>query len=423
MPWRARPDPAGHAGRCRRRRPRRWGADQPRQDPARRDRRPLAEVAPGATWSSPRSPGRRAALLGLDRLGASGGQAGTARRAAADRTRDVSAGASGHQMRREIAEQPARWQDVLATGGEQLRAGRARIRASAAAGALRRPGYQRPAALYGNYLVQTALGVPRRRRPRASSRCTTRLGPARRPGRGGEPVGGRRTWSPSSRWPATGGAATLTLTNDAGSCWPRLATRSIDVRAGQETAVAATKSYTGESWRSPHCSPTTLSACSDAAGAGRGGPPPRRRGRELRPLPLRRPRSMTAAAALLGIGARGGAEAGRDLLVSAHGLSSADLFTGRWLLDQSVPLLCFTSEGPDATRCRTGRARRPRVCRRGDRRRHGDRPDAAGRSCRGLSPSSGRCSRSCRPLLAADVAVAAARPDAPRGLTKVTRTY
>ena len=35
--------------------------------------------------------------------------------------------------------------------------------------------------------------------------------------------------------------------------------------------------------------------------------------------------------------------------VSAHGMSSADLLHGPVaLLDQSVPLLCFTSEGPDA---------------------------------------------------------------------------
>ena len=38
--------------------------------------------------------------------------------------------ASGHQMRREIAEQPDRWQDVLSTGGEQLRAARDRIRSA-----------------------------------------------------------------------------------------------------------------------------------------------------------------------------------------------------------------------------------------------------------------------------------------------------
>ena len=137
---------------------------------------------------------------------------------------------------------------------------------------------------------------------------------------------------------------------------------------------------------------------------------------------------MTAAAATRRASAR---EAALKLVetsyVSAHGMSSADLLHGPVaLLDQSVPLLCFTSAGPDARRCRiswpwpdrgvdvdvigdgtvTGRTAAAAAARR--------RPPAL-RPVLEILPAQ---------LLAADVAVARGYdPDAPRGLSKVTRTY
>ena len=152
-------------------------------------------------------------------------------------------------MRREIAEQPAPM------------AGRPDHAAAASCGTVRARIWTRPpravlfvargtsdhAALYANYLVQTALGVPA---ASASPSVVTLYG--------GDPICGT-CWSSRSASPAVTGSGLVRRDGprprrrDAHADQrhrarrsPRSATRSIDIRAGRETAVAATKSYTGE---------------------------------------------------------------------------------------------------------------------------------------------------------------------------------
>lgn len=343
-------------------------------------------------------------------------------------------GASGHQMRREIAEQPARWQDVLTTGGEQLRAVRARIRNTPPRLVLFvARGTSDHAALYGNYLVQTALGVPA---ASASPSVVSLYGAA--PDLRDVLVvavsqsGGSPDLVTFVEMARGRGATTLTLTNDAASPLAAISDEVIDIRAGLETAVAATKSYTGELLAIaalfgddeltallptlPELGDRVLRTAGDAV-------------EELAGRYRYADRIMTAARGYSSASAR---EAALKLVetsyVSAHGMSAADLLHGPVaLLDQSVPLLCFTSAGPDAPEMQ-------------------DLVDLAGRrgvdvdvigdgtvTGRTLPPLLPRgVAPALRPvleilpaqLLAADVAVARGYdPDAPRGLSKVTRTY
>jgi glucosamine--fructose-6-phosphate aminotransferase (isomerizing) len=228
------------------------------------------------------------------------------------------------------------------------------------------------------------------------------------------------------------GARTLTLTNDADSPLAAISDEVVDIRAGRETAVAATKSYTGELLAIaalfaddevsallptlPELGEQVLRNAADAVG-------------ELAGRYRYADRIMTAARGYSSASAR---EAALKLVetsyVSAHGMSAADLLHGPVaLLDQSVPLLCFTSEGPDAPEMQDLVALAAR---------RGVDVDVIGDGTvtgqtlpallpRGIAPA-------LRPvleilpaqLLAADVAVARGYdPDAPRGLSKVTRTY
>jgi glutamine---fructose-6-phosphate transaminase (isomerizing) len=343
-------------------------------------------------------------------------------------------GAPGARMRQEIAEQPARWQQALDDGGARLRALREWIR--------QRPprlvlfvarGTSDHAALYANYLVQTSMGVPA---ASASPSVVTvyRAGLDLRDvlvvavSQSGE--------SPDLvsflEMARSGGAATLTLTNDVGSSLARMADEVVDVRAGAETAVAATKSYTGEllalaALFAPDdvvAALPTLPALGEQVLAACDGwvPGPATAYRYAT-------RVVTAGRGLSSASAR---EAALKLMetscISAHGLSSADLLHGPVaLLDESVPLLCFASEGPDAAEAadlvRLARARGTEVDVVGD-------GAVAGRELppvlpRGVAPE-------LRPLLeilpaqllAAEIAVARGYdPDAPRGLSKVTRTF
>jgi glutamine---fructose-6-phosphate transaminase (isomerizing) len=338
------------------------------------------------------------------------------------------------QMRREIAEQPARWHDVLTDGGRQLRDTRARIR--------NRPprlvlfvarGTSDHAALYASYLVQTGLGVPA---ASASPSVVTlyETAPDLRDvlvvavSQSGE--------SPDLvsfvEMARTRGATTLTLTNVTGSALAAISDEVVDVRAGHEGAVAATKSYTGELMAL-----AALFAADDVAALlpalpELGEQVLRNSAEHVAELASRyryATRVMTAARGYSSASAR---EAALKLVetsyVSAHGMSSADLLHGPVaLLDQSVPLLCFTGAGPDQAEMQA------LVALAGER---GVDVDVigdgtvAGRTLpavvpRGVAPE-------LRPvleilpaqLLAGEIAVARGfDPDAPRGLRKVTRTY
>ena len=339
----------------------------------------------------------------------------------------------GALMRREIAEQPARWQDLL-DAAEGLRELRSRIRA-------RLPrlvlfvarGTSDHAALYGNYLVQTALGVPA---ASASPSAVTLYGSELDLRDALVVAVSQSGESPDLvsfvEMARSRGAATLTLTNDAGSSLARVADDVVDVRAGVETAVAATKSYTGEL-----VALAAMFARDDVAA-------------RLPALPELGERVLEAAAdpvaelaiayryadrvvtAARGFSSASAQEAALKLMetsyISAHGLSSADLLHGPVaMLDQSVPLLCFASAGPDADEMRelvslaSGRGVDADVI--------GD-GTVTGRQLPPVLPDG--VAPELRPvleilpaqLLAAEIALARGHdPDAPRGLSKVTRTY
>jgi glucosamine--fructose-6-phosphate aminotransferase (isomerizing) len=346
----------------------------------------------------------------------------------------MSDGAPGSGMRREIAEQPDRWQHLLGAGGEGLRSLRARIR--------RRPprlvlfvarGTSDHAALYGNYLVQTSLRVPA---ASASPSVVTlyAVAPDLRDvlvvavSQSGE--------SPDLvsfvEMATERGAATLTVTNAPSSSLARAADDVVDVRAGAETAVAATKSYTGELLALaalfgsddvladlpalPDLGRQVLDASADPVA-------------ELALGHRYVDRMVTAGRGYSSASAR---EAALKLMetsyVSAHGMSSADLLHGPIaVLDEDVPLLVFASAGPDAADAAdlvalaSGRGVPVDVV--------GDGTVDGGRVPALLPPA---VRPELRPvleilpaqLLAAELALArGSDPDAPRGLSKVTRTF
>jgi glutamine---fructose-6-phosphate transaminase (isomerizing) len=340
----------------------------------------------------------------------------------------------GERMRREIAEQPARWQDVLDQGGAQLRALRDRIR--------NRPprlvlfvarGTSDHAALYASYLVQTSLRIP----AASASPSVVTLYSAGLDLRDVLVVAVSQSGeSPDLvsfvEMTRAGGAATLALTNVPGSALARISDEVVDVRAGQETAVAATKSYTGEL-----LALAALFGSDDVVAQldrlpGQGEQVLRAAGDPVRELALAYRYAARVVTAGRGYSSASAREAALKLMetsyISAHGMSSADLLHGPVaVLDQSVPLLCFGSAGPDAAEVGELVA----LC--GDR---GVDVDVVGDGTvtgrrlpavlpRGVAPE-------LRPLLeilpaqllAAEIAVARGfDPDAPRGLSKVTRTY
>ena len=341
---------------------------------------------------------------------------------------------AGALMRAEIAEQPQRWADMLSAGGDQLRAVRDRIRAVPPRSVLFvARGTSDHAALYANYLVQTALGVPA---ASASPSVVTLYGGSvdltdvlvvAVSQSGGSPDLVSFVEMARSR-----GATTLTLTNDAGSALAAISEEVVDIRAGHEGAVAATKSYTGEL-----LALAALFAGDEVLGLLPSLPDLGRQVLAAAAEPVAQlagrfryaDRVMTAGRGYSSASAR---EAALKLVetsyVSAHGMSSADLLHGPVaLLDQSVPLLCFASAGPDAAEMQalvdlaTDRGVDVDVV--------GD-GTVTGRTLapvlpRGVAPE-------LRPvleilpaqLLAADIAVARGYdPDAPRGLSKVTRTF
>jgi glucosamine--fructose-6-phosphate aminotransferase (isomerizing) len=337
-------------------------------------------------------------------------------------------------MRQEIAEQPARWQDALDAGGAELRGARARIWAAPPRLVLFvARGTSDHAALYASYLVQTALGVPA---ASASPSVVTLYGAApylrdvlvvavSQSGESPDLV----AFVEAAR---TRGARTLTLTNAPGSALAAIADEVIDVRAERETAVAATKSYSGEllalaALFAPDDVVAALPSLPDL-----GERTLDRAADEIGRLAARYRYATRVVTAARGYSSASAREAALKLVetsyISAHGMSSADLLHGPVaMLDESVPLLCFGSAGPDAGEMRDLVAL---ACSRGvDADVIGD-GTIAGRTLpavlpRGLAPE-------LRPLLeilpaqllAGEVAVARGfDPDAPRGLSKVTRTY
>ena len=149
-------------------------------------------------------------------------------------------------MSAEIAEQPAVWRRLLASGqfdsaAEQLRRRRPRMVLLAARGT------SDHAALYAKYLVEVTHQLPA---GLVSPSTMTAYG-ARPDLRdvlvfGISQSGGSPDLVQSLEVARAQGALTVAVTNNAGSELARVAEVHVDVLAGPERAVAATKSYTAQ---------------------------------------------------------------------------------------------------------------------------------------------------------------------------------
>jgi glucosamine--fructose-6-phosphate aminotransferase (isomerizing) len=340
----------------------------------------------------------------------------------------------GATMRREIAEQPQTWERFLADADMQLGPVRALLE--------QRPpryvqfvarGTSDHAALYGSYLVQTSWGLPA---GSASPSITTVYGAS--PDLRDVLVvaisqsGGSPDLLAVTEQARAAGATTLAITNAPGSALAALADVAVDVRAGVEQAVAATKSYTGELlalaalFGDPQLRAVlpALPAQAEQVLARAHGPIAVLAGTYRYAT-----RVVTAGRGFSSASAREAAlKLAETAYISAHGFSAADLLHGPVaMLDELVPLVLFASAGPDAPAlaelAELAGARGVSVDVIGDGTvGHGSLPALLPE---GVSPAA-------RPLLEILPAqllaagVAAARgydADAPRGLSKVTQTY
>ncbi|MFE9422894.1 SIS domain-containing protein [Kitasatospora sp. NPDC006697] len=163
-------------------------------------------------------------------------------------TTDQQPGVPGRIMAAEMAEQPAVLRRILDEGAD-------RIRAVAGQVAARRPrfvlltarGTSDNAALYAKYLIEVLLGKPA---GLASMSTTTAYGA--RPDLTDVLVvtvsqsGGSPDLVASTRAAREAGAVTLAVTNNPGSPLAEVSEFHIDVLAGAERALPATKTYTAE---------------------------------------------------------------------------------------------------------------------------------------------------------------------------------
>lgn len=160
----------------------------------------------------------------------------------------MKAGEPGALMRAEIAEQPGRWSDLLTTGraaleraSELLREARPELVVFAARGS------SDHAAQYGQYLVHQRLHVP--------AMLATPSSITQGAGHLSYPRSVMVAVSQSGQSPdllatvtdaRAGGVPVIAVTNDPSSALAGLADVHIDLGAGPERSVAATKTYTGE---------------------------------------------------------------------------------------------------------------------------------------------------------------------------------
>ncbi|WP_432493940.1 SIS domain-containing protein [Kineococcus auxinigenes] len=154
----------------------------------------------------------------------------------------------GHLVRSEIAEQPAVAERVLAAAGGELAQVAARLRESAPRTVLLTArGTSDHAALYAKYLVEVGLGLP----AGLTSPSTLTVYGAR-PDLTGvlwiavSQSGGSPDLVEPTAAARRAGALTLAVTNDPASALAAAAELHLDVHAGPELAVAATKSYTAQ---------------------------------------------------------------------------------------------------------------------------------------------------------------------------------
>jgi glucosamine--fructose-6-phosphate aminotransferase (isomerizing) len=337
-------------------------------------------------------------------------------------------------MRAELAEQPERWQDLLDRQGVCLRRLRDRILSHPPRLVLfAARGTSENAATYGQYLVQTSLGIPA---ACASPSVVTLYGgrldltdvlvvAVSQSGESPDLV----SYAEMARH---NGAQALALTNVPSSTLAGSASDVVELAAGPETSVAATKSYTAEllALAALFGRPDTVSFLPrlprlGADVLGRAAPAVQHVADRYRSVT----RAVVAARGYSSASAR---EAALKLMetcyISAHGFSAAELLHGPVaMLDESTPLLCFAAQGPDAAEM-ADLAERVRG--------QGVAVDVVGDGTLdgGRLPPQlpADVPPEVRPLLeiipaqllAAETSLARGQdPDAPRGLSKVTRTY
>ncbi|PRY13540.1 SIS domain-containing protein [Kineococcus rhizosphaerae] len=154
----------------------------------------------------------------------------------------------GHLVRSEIAEQPAVADRVLsAAGGELARVAAVLREAAPRAVLLTARGTSDHAALYAKYLIEVGLGLP----CGLTSTSTLTVYGATPDLRGVlwisiSQSGGSPDLVESTAAARRAGAITLAVTNNPGSPLAAAAEHHLDVHAGPELAVAATKSYTAQ---------------------------------------------------------------------------------------------------------------------------------------------------------------------------------
>ena len=339
----------------------------------------------------------------------------------------------GALMAAEIAEQPAALQRLLDDGAGAVRDVAAAIAARAPRVVLLAArGTSDHAALYAKYLIEVGLGLP-----------TGLASPSTLTVYGARPDLSETLWitvsqsggSPdlveSTQAARAAGALTVALTNAAGSPLAQAAEHHLDVHAGPERAVAATKSYTSEllalwllvqAWRGdddvparglPELAAETLAIAPVAAIA------PRYRFVERIVFTGRGyayPTALEAALKMM-----------ETSYLSAHAFSGADLMHGPLaMIDADRPVVAIVSPGPG------GRALQPVLARLRERGADvlvvgdaGAAPWAA--AALALPETDERLAPILQiiPLqrLALEMAVARGHdPDAPRGLAKITET-
>ncbi|MDN4614089.1 SIS domain-containing protein [Leifsonia sp. F6_8S_P_1B] len=262
---------------------------------------------------------------------------------------------AGRLMRAEIAEQPEVWARLLARSGpvaeavERIRAAQPRFVTFIARGT------SDHAATYGRYAADVLCGLP----GGSWSPSTTTLYGARPDLRGSLAIGvsqsgGSPDLAASLAAAREGGALTLAITNDPASALAQAAELQLDLAAGPELAVAATKSFTAE----------LITLAQLFLGLAGRAEPGLERLPEWGSAVLRDPRVTDGIAAAVerfdgdrvvltgrgyasAIASEGALKLMETCYVSAAGFSAADLLHGPIaVLDPAVQALAFTSEGP-----------------------------------------------------------------------------
>jgi glucosamine--fructose-6-phosphate aminotransferase (isomerizing) len=258
----------------------------------------------------------------------------------------------GSRMAAEIAEQPAVWRRLLG-GRPAIDTVAARIAAAAPRFVLLAArGTSDHAALYGKYLIEILLQLP-----------AGLVSPSSMTAYGATPdlrdvlliavsqSGGSPDLVQTIQTGRRGGALTLAITNNPGSALAAAAELRIDIFAGPERAVAATKSYTAQllalylliaGWRGGMAGAEALPALGEAVLA--------RADAAMAAQAARYRFAQRLVVSGRGYGYPTAREAALKLMetsyVSAQAFSGADLLHGPLaMLDQNVPVLAVVPSG------------------------------------------------------------------------------